>query len=313
MKPFPLGLAARAAFLLAMLLFLSPRLPAALDPPSEEFQRLARHFMTREEAKRFASLPSAELRAQFIDAFWQIRDPNPVTAENEFLDELKTRFDFVSRYLREANRPGWDTARGMVYLVLGPPDVPATSTPYPEAAPALRSGGADTTSGVIVWPYQALSLNVFFVDRQGFGIFELDMARTAPRLLELMRRAKMRSLRDGSGEEAAPPLAFKAAFTPAADRVRIAVPVSELRYEIGADGTYTARLHLAVNLYLPGGGIVTRKDERRVVFDPRAQGNEPLEIEWTIPLVRGKNQVDLLVLDPLGDRSGRQFFTVKKK
>ena len=313
MTPSSLAPAARTGLLLALLLFLSPRLPAKLDPRSEEFQRLARHFMTREEAKRFASLPSAELRAQFIDAFWQIRDPNPVTAENEFLDELKTRFDFVNRYLREANRPGWDTARGMVYLVLGPPDVPATSTPYPEAAPALRSGGADTTSGVIVWPYQALSLNVYFIDRQGFGIYELDMARTAPRLLELMRRAKMRSLRDGSGEEPAPLLAFKAAFTPAADRVRIAVPVSELRYEIGADGNYTARLHLAVNLYLPGGGIVTRKDERRVVFEPRAQGSAPLEIEWTIPLARGKNQVDLLVLDPIGDRSGRQFFTVKKK
>lgn len=303
----------RLAALAVLLLLLAPALPAKLEPASEEFYRLARHFMTRDEAKRFLGLPSAELRAHFIEAFWQIRDPDPASEANEFQDELQTRFDFISRYFREANRPGWDTARGMVYLVLGPPDIPATSTPYPEASGAYRSGQADTTTGLFVWPYQALGLNVYFIDRQGFGLYELDMTRTSPRLLELMRRAKTRILREGGGEEAAEPLGFQAEFAPAADRVRIVIPVKELRYEIDAAGAYTARLHLAVNLYLPDGSIVSRKDERRVVFDPQAQGSEPLAVDWTIPLARGKNQVDLLVLDQVGDRSNRQFFTVKKK
>lgn len=305
--------AVRLAALVVLLLLLAPALSAKLEPASEEFYRLARHFMTRDEAKRFLSLPSAEQRAQFIEAFWQIRDPDPTSEANEFQDELQTRFDFVSRYFREANRPGWDTARGMVYLVLGPPDIQPTFTPYPEATGAYRSGQADTSTGLFVWPYQALGLYVYFIDRQGFGLYELDMARTSPRLLELMRRAKTRVLREGGGEEAAAPLEFKAEFAPAADRVRIVIPVKELRYEIDAAGAYTARLHLALNLYLPDGSIVSRKDERRVVFDPQAQGNEPLAVDWTIPLARGKNQVDLLVLDQVGDRSNRQFFTVKKK
>lgn len=299
---------------LALLPLAVPAPAARLDAVSEEFQRMARYFMTRDEEKRFHNLATPELRQQFIDAFWEIRDPDPATVENEFRDEIEERFDFVNRYLREANRPGWDTARGMIYLVLGPPDsLTAGSVPYPSADPRNRDSRSDTTSGVIVWSYPLMNIYVYLVDRQGFGVYELDMIRTSPRLLTLLKAGKTRFIREGAGAAEEPFLDFKADIDPARGALRIVLAARDLRYEIAADGGYTARIHLAVNVYLPDGSIVTRKDERLIPLGPQGREQERLDLEWTIPLGQGRNQVDLLVLDQVSGRSNRLYLTVKKK
>jgi GWxTD domain-containing protein len=304
-----------AAGLFLSLLLLRPLAAAPkLDAASEEFYRMARHFMTRDEDKRFRNLATPELRREFIIAFWELRDPDPNTAENEFRDELEVRFEFVNRYLREGNRPGWDTARGMIYLVLGPPDImTAGSTPYPSASPYNRDSRSDTTAGVIVWPYPMLSINVVFADRQGFGIYELDMARTSPRLLMLLKAGKTRFIRDGAKSTEAPFLAFKADIDAARGTVRVVIAARELRYEIDPDGSYSARVQMAANVYQDDGRIATRKEERRVTLGPPGQEKEKLELEWAIPLAPGRNQVDLLISDQVSGRSNRLFLAVKKK
>ena len=301
---------------LALGLALRPPVAAApkLDADSEEFYRMARYFMTRDEDKRFRNLATPEQRQQFIDAFWELRDPDPNTTENEFREELQERFEFVNRYLREGNRPGWDTARGMIYLVLGPPDtMTAGATPYPSASPYIRDSQGDTTAGVIVWPYPLLSVNVVFIDRQGFGIYELDMARTSPRLLTLLKAGKTRFIRDGAKSAEEPFLPFKADVDAARGTVRVVIAARELRYEIGPDGSYVARVQMAVNVYQPGGSIATRQEEQRVTLGAPGQAQEKLELEWAIPLAPGRNQVDLLVSDQVSGRSNRLFLAVKKK
>lgn len=285
-----------------------------LDADSEEFYRMARYFMTRDEEKRFRNLATPELRQEFIAAFWELRDPDPNTTENEFRDEVEERYEFVNRYLREGNRPGWDTARGMVYLVLGPPDtMTAGSTPYPSASPYIRDSQSDTTSGVIVWPYPLLSVNVVFVDRQGFGIYELDMTRTSPRLLALLKAGKTRFIRDDPKSAAEPFLPFKAEIDAARGVVRVVLAARELRYEIDPDGAYFARVQMAANVYQNDGRIATRQEEQRVALGVPGQEREKLELEWAIPLAPGRNQVDLLVSDQVSGRSNRLFLTVKKK
>lgn len=301
---------------LALGLALRPPVAAApkLDADSEEFYRMARYFMTRDEDKRFRNLATPEQRQQFIDAFWELRDPDPNTTENEFREELQERFEFVNRYLREGNRPGWDTARGMIYLVLGPPDtMTAGATPYPSASPYIRDSQGDTTAGVIVWPYPLLSVNVVFIDRQGFGIYELDMARTSPRLLTLLKAGKTRFIRDGAKSAEEPFLPFKADVDAARGTVRVVIAARELRYEIGPDGSYVARVQMAVNVYQPGGSIATRQEEQRVPLGAPGQAQEKLELEWAIPLAPGRNQVDLLVSDQVSGRSNRLFLAVKRK
>jgi hypothetical protein len=38
-----------------------------------------------------------------------------------------------------------------------------------------------------------------------------------------------------------------------------------------------------------------------------------LQLEWTMPLKKGKSRIDLLVQDQVSGRSNRQFFSVKKR
>lgn len=287
----------------------APALAATLDPAAEEFYHMTRYFMTRDEDKAFRNLSTPELRQEFIKAFWIIRDPDPLTVENEFRNELEERFEFVNKYLREANRPGWDTARGMVYLVLGPP----TTVNASETSSTLSASRSDYMPNSVVWPYNEMNFAVWFIDRQGYGVFELDMINTSPRLLELMKAAKTRPLRNLDKGMEDRFLEFKAEIEPASNRLLIAIPVKELRFDIGPKEEYTARIHLAVNLYLPGGTIATYKDDRRIALDPEVQKKGRLVIEWTIPLAKGKNQVDLLVLDQVSGRSNRQLIAVKKK
>jgi GWxTD domain-containing protein len=290
----------------------APIQAAKLDPASDDFYHMTRHFMTRNEEKLFRNLSTPEFLQEFIKAFWEIRDPDPDTEENEFRDVVEERFEYVNKFLREGNRPGWDTARGMVYLVLGPPSVmDASWTPGPSAmAPNTRDG--NEWANTMVWPYREDSFYVYFVDRQGFGVYELDMINTSPRLLELLKAGKTQFIHGGKGAEDRF-LKFKAEIEPAKDRVLIAIETKELRFEIDAKGGYTARIHLAVNLYLPDGKIVTQKEDRRIVLDPEMQKKRQLPIEWTIPLKKGKSQVDLLVLDQVSGKSNRQFFAVNKK
>lgn len=301
------------ALSLALFALMTPLAAAKLDADSEEFQRMARHFMTRDEEKAFRNLATPELRREFIDAFWAIRDPSPESAENEFRAEVEERFEFVNKYLREGNRPGWDTARGMVYMVLGPPSIMTPgSTPYPSIDSRSQLNDESMSTGMIVWPYHQLNFYVVFIDRQGYGIYELDMRRTAPRLLELLKEAKTRFIRADPGSLDRS-LDFTVRIEPAQGRLFITIPVKDLRYEIDADGGFIARIHLAANLYLADGSIQTQQDDRRVALDPETQGKGRLAIEWTIPLKKGKTQVDLLVLDRVGGISNRRLLTVKKK
>jgi GWxTD domain-containing protein len=290
----------------------APILAAKLDPASEEFYHMVRHFMTRNEEKLFHKLSTPEFRQEFIKAFWEIRDPDPGTEENEFRDAVEERFDFVNKFLREGNRPGWDTARGRIYMVLGPPDMMnAGSTPGLSNLPPNTMNSAGIMANTLVWPYQELQLYVVFVDREGFGVYDLDMINTSPRLIEFLKRGKTQFIYEGTGAEDHF-LKLKAEIEPAKDRLLITIDANELRFEIDAGGGYTARIHLAVNLYLPDGTIVTQKDDRRIVLDLEMQKKKQLQVEWTIPLKKGKNQVDLLVQDQVGGKSIRQFLAVKK-
>ena len=297
------------------LLLLSLAMPAAkLDPASEEFYHMARFFMTRNEEKIFRGLPTPELRGEFIEAFWEIRDPDPDSGENESRTELEARFEFVNKYLREANHPGWDTARGMVYLVLGPPSMmDAGSTPFPADSPPGTLNVAGEMAGTVVWPYLEQGIYVYFIDRQGFGVYELDMINTSPRLLALLKAGKTRFIRDGEKGAEDRFLEFKAEIEPANDRLRIVIPIRELHFDIDTEGGYSARIHLAVNLFLPDGSIVTQKDNRRIAIDPEMQKKGQLQVVWTLALKKGKNLVDLLVLDQVAGKSNRRFFSVKKR
>ena len=305
-RPRPLSL--WPAILLLIAGFRAAAPAAKLDPASREFYQMARHFMTRDEEKVFRNLISEDLRQGFIEAFWEIRDPDPLTPENEFRRELEERYAFINKYLRENNRPGWRTDRGMVYLVLGPPSMQTSdgSSSSPSAA------GSGFALASIAWSYDHLGIAVWFVDRRRDGVWELDTVRTPPRFLDLMQAAKIRALRDG-GEAEERFLDFKARFAAGGGSIDVSIPLRKLRFDAGSDGTFTALIHLAANVYPDGGAVITRKEDRRIAIDPQAQEKGTLEISWALPLPAGRYRVDLLVLDQVGGLSGRQLLGLKKK
>jgi GWxTD domain-containing protein len=70
-----------------------------------------RWIITDEERSAFMQLSNDEERDQFIEAFWQRRDPTPDTEENEFKEEHYRRIAYANEHYA-AGIPGWKSDRG---------------------------------------------------------------------------------------------------------------------------------------------------------------------------------------------------------
>ena len=79
------------------------------------------YIITPAEAAAFKQLSNDEERDQFIEAFWQRRDPTPDTAENEYREEHYRRITYANEHFG-AGVPGWKTDRGRIYIIHGAPD-----------------------------------------------------------------------------------------------------------------------------------------------------------------------------------------------
>lgn len=284
-----------------------------LDPTSKDFFHMVRHFMTTDEERVFRSLSTQELRQEFIDAFWEIRDPDPATEDNEFRNVVEERFTFVNKYLFEGGREGWDTVRGMVYLVLGPPtSITATKNSLDPSILDLNDPSVTPTDH-IVWVYHDLGFAVFFVDRQGFGIYELDMANTSMQVMNYLKSSKNDLIHPGKTGAGSRYLKYKARVEPSASRVSITIDARDLSFESDASGNRTARIHLAASLYQPDGSVEAFKEQRTVVCDEEMLKTKQLRLEWTLPLKTGKSRLDLLVHDQIGGKANRQVLNIRKK
>lgn len=80
-----------------------------------------RWIISDEERNAFKQLSKNQERNYFIEAFWQRRDPNPDTLENEYKDEHYRRIIFANEEFASFT-PGWRTDRGRFYIMYGPPD-----------------------------------------------------------------------------------------------------------------------------------------------------------------------------------------------
>src|ERR1700721_624388 len=71
------------------------------------------YIITDEERSAFLQLQTNEEREQFIEAFWQRRDPTPDTVENEFKEEHYRRIAYTNERF-SSGIPGWRTDRGRI-------------------------------------------------------------------------------------------------------------------------------------------------------------------------------------------------------
>ena len=80
-----------------------------------------RWIISDEERSAFMQLSNDEERDQFIESFWQRRDPTPDTVENEFKEDHYRRIAYANEHFA-AGIPGWKSDRGRIYIMYGPPD-----------------------------------------------------------------------------------------------------------------------------------------------------------------------------------------------
>lgn len=108
-------------------------------------------------------------RRQRWEAFWARRDPLPVTEINEYRDEFFQRVRYATEAFREpGGRLGWQSDRGEVYIVLGPPDQALER--YVGVSEMTGQPNAEE------WYYSGAPggrLTLLFLDRGGFGRYEL--------------------------------------------------------------------------------------------------------------------------------------------
>lgn len=79
------------------------------------------YIITDGEREAFQHLTIDAQREQFIQQFWSRRNTAPGRAENPFQEEHYRRIAYANEHFA-AGIPGWETDRGRVYIVLGPPD-----------------------------------------------------------------------------------------------------------------------------------------------------------------------------------------------
>jgi GWxTD domain-containing protein len=142
-----------------------------------------RWIITDEELSAFKKLSNNAERDQFIEMFWQRRDPTPDTAENEYKEEHYRRIVWANEHFA-AGMPGWRTDRGRIYIMYGKPDsIDSHPMGGPYQRPAEEGGGQTETYPFEVWRYRYLEgigqeIEIEFVDDCNCGAYEMTMDRS---------------------------------------------------------------------------------------------------------------------------------------
>ena len=142
-----------------------------------------RWIMTDEEKSAFMQLSNDEERDQFIEAFWQRRDPTPDTEENEFKEEHYRRIAYANEHYA-AGIPGWKSDRGRTYIVFGPADeIDSHPSGGSYERPMDEGGGETSTFPFETWRYRYLEgigqeVMIEFVDTCMCGDYHMTMDRS---------------------------------------------------------------------------------------------------------------------------------------
>ncbi|MBZ5652559.1 MAG: GWxTD domain-containing protein [Acidobacteriia bacterium] len=142
-----------------------------------------RWIITDEEQKAFKLLSNDEERDQFIEAFWQRRDPTPDTIENEFKEEHYRRMAYANEHFA-AGIPGWKSDRGRIYIMYGPADeIESHPSGGTYDRPMEEGGGSTSTFPFEDWRYRYLEgigqeIIIEFVDTCMCGDYHMTMDRS---------------------------------------------------------------------------------------------------------------------------------------
>ncbi len=138
------------------------------------------YIITNEERAAFKKLSTDDEREQFIEGFWERRNPNPGSPENEFKEEYYRRIAYANEHYA-SGIPGWKTDRGRIYIMYGPAD---EIDDHPSGGqyerPYSEGGGETSTYPFEDWRYRYIdgigeNIILEFVDTTMTGEYHLTM------------------------------------------------------------------------------------------------------------------------------------------
>ncbi|GAC1446746.1 MAG: hypothetical protein NVSMB56_08360 [Pyrinomonadaceae bacterium] len=136
------------------------------------------YIITDNERNAWKKLQTDDEREQFIEAFWQRRNPDPDSDTNEYREQYYERIAYANQHYA-SGIPGWKTDRGRIYIAFGKPDeVESHPAGGQYERPSYEGGGSTSTYPFETWFYRYLpgvgsGIEIEFVDPTGSGEFRI--------------------------------------------------------------------------------------------------------------------------------------------
>lgn len=302
MRKFWLVMVLTLLFILLLLTSCSSVGELDLDPISQDFYETARLIMEKAEIEIFRHLPDAESRQEFIHNFWKIRDPDPMTDENEFKQEFERRVAYANRFFKEGI-PGWKTDRGRIYIMLGPPD-------KVDHRPLMRN---PEVRGAIWWGYYDDRFSVLFLDRSGDGRYEIDAFDSArgDNLMQTLSRARreyIHSPRDGFESRF---VDFEVLYEKKKKRFKVIMPVKDLIFT-EEDDIWRCEFEFRFHIYRQKGSWQAKFKSYTSFAEPSEQVLKQESIAYAFPylLPNGSYYVEVAVATRQGTNRSRKIFKI---
>jgi GWxTD domain-containing protein len=120
-----------------------------------------KYIMEKDDWQRLVSAPDT-LKTKLFKEFWKRRDPTPDTQENELFQEFYDRVKYANRFYSVGNFTGWQSDRGRVYIIYGPPN-----------EIDQRTSGQGFTKKYEIWYYASVQKRFIFQEDVGIGFYRL--------------------------------------------------------------------------------------------------------------------------------------------
>ncbi len=300
---------ATKTFIFYLILFLSishfifpKKHKTIMDKESKEFYKYARYLFTKNEKKIFFNLPNKTTRELFIKYFWEIRDPTPYTSTNEFQLEIKERFEFVKKYLKEGPVPGWKTDRGRIYILLGPPN-------YKDEKFSFRNMN---NKPVKIWYYNNSKIFIMFVDERGFGTYRMNLKQTSLALLNELENRKY-YITQNSANFTTSTLKFNLQYSIKNNELICDIDSDKVTFkQIGLK--MMSKFKINIMLYINKKHLL-KKTYIKTLYSDKHQilkKNSKIQIRLPIKFQSGQTIIDTIITDLLGDSIGREMIKIKK-
>jgi GWxTD domain-containing protein len=269
----------------------------------DEFFSKTRLIMLKTEKKIYKNLPDVKSKKAFIKDFWAKRDPNPETEANEGRIEFERRAATADHWFRESvgSGRGWDTDRGRMYLLMGPPD----NRSIGQNAIYDRTGLRKRVNTEL-WVYDNYQVSLLFADEDGFGVYRLR--NYSPRILTAIEEAKLGTHYLGKPKQS---FKFKAKYKN--DAINIAIPSKHVSFD-EKDGVMEARFRVRVYVYQDHKRVDSIDKEVNYLHHDMNELLKRKNINITVPYsppAKGKYIFDIILDDTMS--SSRYRDMIKQK